>query len=64
LTPTEQRVAELVSEGLTNKEVAAALHVTVKTVEGSLSRIYDKLGVRSRSGLAGTFAARQEDVVA
>lgn len=57
LTPTEQRIAELVSEGLSNKEVAAALHVTVKTVEGSLSRIYDKLGVRSRSGLAGRFAA-------
>lgn len=59
LTPTEQRVAELVAKGLSNKEVAAALHVTVKTVEGTLSRIYSKLGVRSRSGLAGQLAGKE-----
>jgi len=64
LTPTEQRVAELVAGGLSNKEVAGALHVTVKTVEGSLSRIYEKLGVRSRAALAGRLAARDEDPVA
>lgn len=52
LTPTEQRVADLVAEGRSNKEVAAALHVTVKTVEGTLSRVYAKLGVRSRTALA------------
>lgn len=57
LTPTEARIAELVAEGLSNKEVATALHVTAKTVEGTLSRIYPKLGVRSRSGLAGRLAA-------
>jgi len=45
-------VAELVSGGLSNKEVSAALHVTAKTVEGSLSRIYQKLDVRSRTQLA------------
>ena len=59
LTPTEQRVAELVAEGLSNKEIAAALHVTVKTVEGSLSHIYAKLGLRSRSALAALLAARE-----
>ena len=55
LTPTERRVADLVSEGLSNKEVAAALHVTVKTVEGTLSRIYAKLGVHSRAQAVASF---------
>ncbi|MFC1411226.1 AAA family ATPase [Streptacidiphilus sp. N1-12] len=52
LTASEQRVADLVSAGATNREVAAALFVSVKTVEGTLSRVYRKLGVRSRTGLA------------
>ncbi|MHA6758654.1 AAA family ATPase [Streptacidiphilus sp. PAMC 29251] len=51
LTASEQRVAVLVSGGATNREVAAALFVSVKTVEGTLSRVYRKLGVRSRTGL-------------
>ena len=52
LTPTETRVAALVAEGQTNREVADALFVTVRTVEANLTRIYSKLGVRSRSELA------------
>jgi DNA-binding NarL/FixJ family response regulator len=52
LTPTERRVAELVAEGRTNKDVAAALFVTVRTVESNLTRVYSKLGVRSRTELA------------
>ncbi len=52
LTPTEQRVADLVAEGRTNREVAAALFVSDRTVEGHLSHIYSKLGVRSRTELA------------
>ena len=52
LTPSERRVAELVAEGQTNRQVAAALFVSERTVEGHLSRIYAKLGVRSRSQLA------------
>jgi DNA-binding NarL/FixJ family response regulator len=56
LTPTEQRIAELVAEGGSNKEVAAALFVTVKTVERNLTRIYEKLGVRSRTELASRYA--------
>ncbi len=52
LTPTEQRVAELVAEGLQTKQVAARLFVSPKTVEGHLSRIYGKLGVSSRTELA------------
>jgi DNA-binding CsgD family transcriptional regulator len=56
LTPSERRVAELVAEGRSNKEVAAALFVTVKTVEATLSRVYPKLGVRSRTALARRLA--------
>jgi DNA-binding CsgD family transcriptional regulator len=52
LTPTELRVAKLVAEGRTNREVAAALVVTERTVETHLSHIYRKLGVRSRTELA------------
>ena len=56
LTPTEQRTAELVAEGRANKEVAAALFVTAKTVETNLSRIYAKLGIHSRTELARRLA--------
>jgi DNA-binding CsgD family transcriptional regulator len=56
LTPTEARVADLVGQGMSNKEVAAALFVTVKTVESTLSRVYAKLGVRSRTALARRIA--------
>ncbi|MGV4982832.1 helix-turn-helix transcriptional regulator [Streptomyces sp. NRAIS4] len=52
LTPTEARVAELVGGGATNREVAAKLFISVKTVEGTLSRVYRKVGVRSRTALA------------
>jgi DNA-binding CsgD family transcriptional regulator len=52
LTATELRVARLVAEGRSNKEVAAALVVSLRTVEDHLSRIYQKLGVRSRTQLA------------
>jgi DNA-binding CsgD family transcriptional regulator len=58
LTPTEERVARLVAEGRTNKEVAAALFMSVNTVQGNLRRIYQKLGVRSRSELTAKYARR------
>jgi DNA-binding NarL/FixJ family response regulator len=51
LTPSEQRVAELVASGMTNREVAAAVFISMKTVEANLSRIYRKLGIRSRAEL-------------
>jgi DNA-binding CsgD family transcriptional regulator len=57
LTPTEERIARLVASGMTNKEVAAATFVTVKTVEANLGRIYRKLGVRSRRSLASVVGA-------
>ncbi len=53
LTPSEERVARLASEGHSNKEIASALFVTVHTVEAHLSKTYAKLGIRSRAQLAG-----------
>jgi DNA-binding CsgD family transcriptional regulator len=52
LTPSERGVADLVAEGLATKQVAAALFISPKTVEGHLSRIYAKLDVHSRAELA------------
>jgi DNA-binding CsgD family transcriptional regulator len=59
LTPTERRVAGLVAEGKPTKEVAQALFVSPKTVEKHLSRIYAKLGVRSRAELAHRLAGKE-----
>jgi DNA-binding CsgD family transcriptional regulator len=53
LTATETKLATLAAEGLSNKEIAAALHLSVHTVEGHLTRIYRKLDIRSRAALAG-----------
>jgi len=58
LTSSEERVAELVAAGHTNREVAGALFISVKTVDSNLSRIYRKLGVRSRTELARKLPAR------
>ncbi len=52
LTSAERRVARLVVEGRTNREVAAALFLNERTVAGHLTHIYAKLGVRSRTELA------------
>jgi len=52
LTETERRMAALVAEGRSNKEIAAVLYITPKTVGTQLSRIYRKVGVHSRTELA------------
>jgi DNA-binding CsgD family transcriptional regulator len=52
LTATERQVADLVAVGRTNREVAQKLFVTIRTVESNLTRVYSKLGVRSRGELA------------
>ena len=52
LTPAERRVAALVADGRTNREVAAALFLGERTVETHLTHIYAKLAVRSRTELA------------
>lgn len=51
LSPSEQRVAELAASGMTNRDVAAALFISPKTVESNLARIYRKLGIHSRAEL-------------
>jgi DNA-binding CsgD family transcriptional regulator len=53
LTETELRTAALAAGGMSNKEIARELFVTVHTVEVHLSRAYAKLGIRSRGQLAG-----------
>jgi DNA-binding NarL/FixJ family response regulator len=57
LTESERRVAELVSNGMANKDVAQTLHVSVKTVETHLSRVFRKLGAANRTDLARRLAA-------
>jgi DNA-binding CsgD family transcriptional regulator len=55
LTPTEERIALLAAEGLTNREIAERCFLSPKTVEVNLTRIYRKLGVR-RAALAQRLA--------
>ena len=57
LTPAQSRVAELVAAGLTNPEIARELHMSLRTVESHLSRVYREYGVRSRSQLVAALAA-------
>jgi DNA-binding CsgD family transcriptional regulator len=59
LTPAEERVAALVAEGKTNREVAAALFLSERTVEGHLAHIFGKLGIRSRNEIASVLAPTQ-----
>ncbi|MBV8219107.1 MAG: helix-turn-helix transcriptional regulator [Solirubrobacterales bacterium] len=61
LSPREREVATLVASGMRNRDVAAALFVSEKTVESHLARIYDKLGVRSRAALATIMAGEQAE---
>ena len=58
LTDQEQAVASLVASGLTNKNAAAELYVSVKTVQYHLTRIYRKLHICSRSELAAAYLER------
>jgi DNA-binding CsgD family transcriptional regulator len=58
LTPQELQVATLAAAGLSNKEAAARLFLSVKTIEAHLHRTYRKLGVRSRTELAPLLAER------
>ena len=59
LTPSELRVIRLAAEGRSNREIAHELYVTLKTVEGHLSRAYRKLGIEGRAQLSRLLEERQ-----
>jgi DNA-binding CsgD family transcriptional regulator len=63
LTPAEERIALLAGTGMTNRDVAAELFVSPKTVEATLSRVYRKLGIRSRAELGRWIALRESQSV-
>ncbi|WP_435243150.1 LuxR C-terminal-related transcriptional regulator [Streptomyces cucumeris] len=59
LTPREKQIAKLVSEGLTNKEIAARLVIAPRTAEGHVQRILIKLGFSSRAQIAAWYVSGQ-----
>jgi DNA-binding NarL/FixJ family response regulator len=61
LTASERRVAELIASGLKNREVAAQLFLSPKTVEATLARVYRKLEIHSRAELGARLASRQRE---
>lgn len=59
LTPSERRVADLAASGMTNRQIAQSLFVTVKTVEAHLSATYHKLDIKSRRELPAALGEAQ-----
>ncbi len=59
LTPQEQRIVALVAEGKTNKEIAAAMELSPKTVKNYLHNVFEKLGIQRRSQAAALHAKKQ-----
>lgn len=64
LSDAEQRVADLVAQGYTNREVSRRLFITVSTVEQHLTRAYRKLGVNSRADMALALSAERRPMLA
>jgi DNA-binding NarL/FixJ family response regulator len=62
LTPGELRVVRLAAEGHSNRDIAQQLYVTLKTIEGHLSRAYDKLAISSRRELSQILKAEKTRV--
>jgi DNA-binding CsgD family transcriptional regulator len=63
LTPSERRTATMAAEGMSNREIAQALFVTLRTVEMHLSNAFRKLGVSSRTQLSGALASNETAVI-
>ena len=59
LTASERRVAEMAATGMTNREIAQTLFLTIKTIESHLHAAYDKLGIRSRQQITAALAAEE-----
>jgi DNA-binding CsgD family transcriptional regulator len=62
LTASERRIAELAANGLTNREIAQTLFITDRTVEGHLTHVFTKLGVKTRTALAAALNAPTQAV--
>ena len=60
LTERERQIAELVRDGHTNRQIGATIHVSEKSVERSMSRIFTKLAVSSRTAVALRVAAEED----
>ena len=60
LTPAQERVAELVATGMSNREIASTLYMSLRSVESHLTKVYRELGVRSRAQLAASLAAKAD----
>ena len=60
LTPSERRIIELIAEGCTNREIGERLFLSPKTVETHVSRIFTKLGVKSRREVARHADSRRQ----
>jgi DNA-binding CsgD family transcriptional regulator len=61
LTSTERRIADLIAQGQTNREIAAAMFVTENIVQTHLRHIFQKLGLRSRTELTAQFLSAAPD---
>ena len=63
LTPAQTRVAELVVAGMTNREIANTLYMSLRTVETHLTKVYRELGVRSRAQLIASMSAAGDEAI-
>ena len=64
LNQREQRVIDLIAQGLTNKQIAKQLCLSPETIKKKLANIFEKTGVRSRSQLVSIYAASLKDLFA